>query len=91
MSVDLLIALAALLLANNDLIGLAVHQHFGGDTETIHQRGTDAGLGAIAHHEHVTKLNMLAFLELEAVDFQLLGGLHFELLTGDLYDGVHGS
>src|SRR5690606_19887955 len=82
------VALAALLLEDDDLVALDVAEHGGRDGRAADGRGADLDLVArdeedAVEGEGVADLRLLAgYVELGVL-------LDFELLTGDIDDGVH--
>jgi len=85
------VALAAAVLEDVDLLAALVLQDFGGDRRTSDSRGTDLCIGSFPHEEDLVKGKEIPFvLTRVLVNNENVAWLDGELATGGDKCGLHG-
>src|SRR5690606_21205188 len=84
------VALAALLLEDDDLVGLHVAEHLEAGRGAVDGGGAHLHAAVAGDEEDAVHRHGVADVGVEAGHVQLLVLLDLELLPADLYDGVHG-
>ena len=91
MTVQLAIALAALLVEDKNLVALNKRANYFADHLSTFYHGSTHGDGTfVVYQQHSLKFNsLLSLCVLDVLDKELLAGFCLELLTVNLYDCVH--
>jgi len=88
-TVLLLIAFAAFLLEDDNLVGFAMFQDGGLDIDTLYIGSTDFDLTLVVEEEYFVEFESGTDLGSLAVDENLLARFDLELLSSNIYDCVH--